>query len=119
MPETKAAWFAEIIQNPVSNSLFQWPIDLIEIKRATEYVVCLVYRNAQYSHMKPIKELLYQPGMSKILDWRNPFIITVCKYFLTAMSMLHSNGIFITISILTTYFITPNRVRCFLNSLHI
>lgn len=43
MPETKAAWFAEIIQNPVSNSLFQWPIDLIEIKRATEYVVCLVY----------------------------------------------------------------------------
>lgn len=92
MPETKAAWFAEIIQNPVSNSLFQWPIDLIEIKRATEYVVCLVYRNAQYSHMKPIKELLYQPGMSKILDWRNPFIITVCKYFLTAMSVLHSNG---------------------------
>lgn len=92
MPETKAAWFAEIIQNPVSNSLFQWPIDLIEINCAAGYAVCLVYKNAQYSHLKPIKELLYQPGMSKVLDWRNPFIITVCKNFLTAMSLLHSNG---------------------------
>ena len=90
--DTKAAWFAEIIQNPVSKIFFEWPIDFIEIERSDEFVGCLVYRNDEYRHLKPIKDLLYQPSMSRVLDWRNPFIITVCRDFLTAMSTLHSNG---------------------------
>ena len=90
--DAKAAWFADIIQNPVSNVFFEWPIDLVEIEQSDEFAGCLVYRNNDYHYLKPIKDLLYQPSMSRVLDWRNPFIITVCRYFLTAMSTLHSNG---------------------------
>ena len=90
--DEKAAWFAEIIQNPVSSIFFEWPIDLIEIERSDEFVCCLVYKNVNYNHLKPIKALLYQPSMSRVLDWRDPFMITVCRSFLTVMANLHSNG---------------------------
>lgn len=90
--EARTAWFAEIIQNPVSHMYFEWPIDLIEIERPDEFTGCFVYRRVDYCHLKPIKDLLYQPSMSRVLDWRNSFILTVCRYFLTAMSILHSNG---------------------------
>lgn len=88
----KAAWFDAIIEEPAPSAFFEWPQDLIEVARGNGYVGYLVYRNRAYRNMRPIRELLYQPSMSKVLDWRDPFILTVSRNFLTAMAALHNSG---------------------------
>lgn len=90
--DTKAAWFDAIIEEPASGAFFTWPQDLIEVARGNGYVGYLVYKNRTYRNMRPIRELLYQPSMSKVLDWRDPFILTVSRNFLTAMATLHGSG---------------------------
>ena len=88
----RAVWLAGIIQNPVPGLSFDWPLDYIEAERPEGVVGWLVYRGTEHRRLKPIRELLYQPGMSRVLDWRNPFIITVSRNLLTAVAALHANG---------------------------
>ena len=92
LPLGKAAWFANMIRNPVQQDLFEWPLDVVEVDKDGSFYTCLVLKKNEYLGMKPIRELLYQPSMSEILDWRDPFILTVCKNIVSAMETLHSHG---------------------------
>lgn len=92
LPLGKAAWFANIIRNPVQNDLFEWPLDVVEVEKDDSIYTCLVLKKQDFTRMRPIKELLYQPGLSEVLDWRSPFILTVCRNIVSAMDTLHSHG---------------------------
>lgn len=88
----RAAWYADIIRDPIMIDRFEWPIDLVEIEQGDEICGCLVYNIKPHESMKPLKELLYQPRMSSILDWREPFIQRVCSSIASSISALHTDG---------------------------
>ena len=90
--DSYADWFSGIILNPVSNAFFEWPVDLIELGEAGKYARYLVFKNRKFGSLQPIKDLLYQPGMSDQLDWRRPLIRSICRSILHAMMELQENG---------------------------
>lgn len=87
------AWFRDVILNPMPQRIFEWPIDLVEYRQGERYVLVLVFPMVAYPGFTGIKELLYQPRVNHVLDWReNPKIAALCINLLEAMKSLHENG---------------------------
>lgn len=86
-------WHRQFILKPMPTDSYEWPIDLIQSKTSMgRYVLFYVFPLRTFSNHVPIRKILYQKKDSKVLDWREPGICTLCRNLLETFAALEESG---------------------------
>lgn len=94
MTRRQAKWYSAILLDPVLKDCFEWPVDIVETVENNDIKLYYIFNQRAYPKLTPLKNLLYENDQIKKneLDWRNPWVMTICKNLLVAFAELDKNG---------------------------
>ena len=91
--DPKTASYQRFLLRPMHQESFEWPVDAVEVPaEGNKAAVYLIYAIVKHPQLTSLSRLVVQPFNHDVLDWRRPFIRTLCFNLIRTLCELEDGG---------------------------